>query len=169
MAASRKSTMPDHAKALLALNADGMAQHVTATNYGLLFRCYAVVHCSPPEQLGININPIDYSSQWGAWVAYFKAKHLPTYGMSQIGQRLAQMSAENRRGMVGWLVPAEWPSDFDAEWSAENDKYAADRFVQAQAQKRAEVAQMANQTAEDRQQVINRAMRKMALLKEQSR
>lgn len=165
-----KSSLPDQSKAMLALTAEGKASNVTPTNYGFLFRCFAVVKNSPPEMMGHNINPICHSSQWGAWMAYFKAKGMSTFAAQQIGQRLALMPKEARRSAIGWLVPAEWPADFDADWTAENDKYAADRFVQAQARKRDEAAQMAEITPAEKAEVIRRAMQKMATTpKEQMR
>jgi hypothetical protein len=149
----------DPIEAAAALNADGKASDVKASNYSYLVRCYGKVH-GKPGRFGSNLNPIDHSSQWGAWRAYLKAKHLPYFHMDQVGQRLSNLSKPNRESVCGYLAPCDWPADFDADWDAANDRYAGDRFVDAQTKKREEVAQLASMSVEEKQAVIKRAMAK---------
>lgn len=130
-------------EATLALNADGKAEKVKRRNFTYLFRAYATIHGKPGE-VGRNINPIDHASQWGAWRAYRREKKIPCGFMDLHGQRLANMHKDQREDVCGYLVPCDWPADFDADWDAAADKYAGDRFVNAQERKRQEVAAMAD-------------------------
>lgn len=148
----------DFTEASAALNADKKAEGVVPENYNYLFRCYSKVHAKPGV-FGRNVNPIDHGSEWGAWRAYFKAKGMPLGFMDQQGQRLANLSKEARKTVCGYLVPCAFPADFDAEWPAENDRYAADKFVAAQAKKREEVKSM---EGIDKAAVIKAAMAKHA-------
>lgn len=158
-----KSSLPPADKAALALNAEGKATNVTPQNFGWLFRCFVVNKGQNKDFLGQNINPIDHASQWGAWRAYRIAKGMTTYAMDQIGKRLAELDKPSRLlSMVGYLVPADWPADFDADYPPENDRYAADRFVNAQNKKRDEVRKFNESTsAEERAQHVKEALRRL--------
>lgn len=158
--ASEKSKLPDYETSRDALNVEGKAERITEANFGYLFRCYASYHGQNDKRMGVNINPIDHASQWGAWRAWRVHKGMPVYAMNQIGQRLAQMRKLDRQAAVGFLVPCDWPADFDADYSPENDRYAAEKFVFAQNRKREEVAQMQAMTQDDRQRHITEALQR---------
>lgn len=156
MARKLSNTKVDKTEAEARMTEDKKFKGVTPENMGSRHRMYAMVHYDPGV-MGININPLDHSSQWGAWRAYFKAKGMPLGFMDQQGQRLAMMSKEARKTICGYLVPCDFPADFDGEWPAENDRYASDKFVAAQAKKREEVKAM---EGIDKAAVIKAAMAK---------
>ena len=158
---SKKSSLPDYEKARDALDVNGKASGVTPNNFGWLFRCYAAFHGQTSDRMGVNINPIEHASQWGAWRQYRIDRSLPVYAMNMIGQRLASMDKPSRQAAVGFLVPCDWPADFDADRYEADDRIAADRFVAAQNKKREDVRKMAEMTPEDRANHVNAAMQRM--------
>lgn len=156
--ANRKSSLPDYDKAKRLLDENCKARYVTAGNFGQLFRCFAVVNGENSDYMGVNINPIDHASQWGAWRHYRIEKGLPVYAMNLIGERLAQMDKASRQSAVGFVVPCDWPADFDGQRHEADDKLAADRFVAAQERKRQQVKEMANLSPEERAAHVQRAI-----------
>lgn len=156
MARKLTNTKVDMTEAEAAMTEDKKVKGVTPDNMGRKHRLYAMIHYDPGT-LGKNINPLDSASEWGAWRAYFKAKGMPLGFMDQQGQRLANLSKEARKTICGYLVPCSFPADFDAEWPAENDRYASDKFVAAQAKKREEVKAM---EGVNKQAVIKAALAK---------
>lgn len=52
--------------------------------------------------------------EWGAWMAYFRARRLHTMVFERQGKA---------------TVPAQWPHLFDATWRKEVDDLAADRYM----------------------------------------
>lgn len=158
MARQLKSVKVDRAEAEAAMNDEQKVTGVTATNMRDKHRLYAMIH-HDPGVMGKNLNPIEHASEWGAWRSYFKDKGMAVHFMDQQGQRLASMSKEARAKMCGYLVPCSFPGDFDAEWATENDRYAADKFVAAQAKKREEVKSI---EGIDKQAVVRAALVKRA-------
>jgi len=150
----------DFTEASAALNVDGKAEGVTRENFGYLFRCFSKVHAKPGV-FGKNLNPIDHSSQWGAWRAYLRGIKVPTHFMDQQGQRLASMNEVSRNQVCGYLVPCDWPADFDEEWTAENDQYASDKFVAAQSKKREEVKALSLMSSEEKRNAISGSLKRM--------
>jgi len=157
MAKTLSKKLMDPTQAALTLTADGKASGVTVDNYHRMFTAFRIVN----QDKGRNLNPIDHASQWGAWRAYLKAKKKPLGFMDQQGQRLASMSGGNRKGVCGYLVPCDWPADFDEEWTAENDKYASDRFVAAQTKKRDEVKALSLMSSEEKRNAISGSLKRM--------
>lgn len=51
--------------------------------------------------------------EWGAWMAYFKSRRIPTLVFDQKGKG---------------TVPARWPHEFDATWREEVDERSADVY-----------------------------------------
>ncbi|WP_162918503.1 hypothetical protein [Taklimakanibacter deserti] len=52
--------------------------------------------------------------EWGAWMAYFRAKGIRTVTFEQKGKG---------------TVPAQWPHLFDANWQEKFDQHSADRYM----------------------------------------
>lgn len=119
------------------LDVDGKASDITQNNYYRLFRAYANHHAKHPEDVGRTINPIDYPQKWGAWLAYFKKRNLKLARIRQVGLDAAITSDKEQRELHGYQVPADFPSDFDADQDWALDKAAGDIFISKQAKARA--------------------------------
>lgn len=51
--------------------------------------------------------------EWGAWQGYFKSRGIPAHAMRS-------------RGV--YMVPCQWPHEFDADWSRDLDRSAANKY-----------------------------------------
>jgi hypothetical protein len=66
--------------------------------------------------------------QWGAWMEYFQAKYDADPRPSHIKNRRGNKIAVKMR-KLGWgSVPTEWPHQFDADWFADYDNAASNRW-----------------------------------------
>ena len=143
------------------------AENVTAKNYADKAKAFM----GPKEDFQcVVIDPQNEPQQWGAWFSYFGAikRKQSQNRMKQIHREftnfnIRQNPDDERKASLTYIVPAAFPSDFDASREWLDDKLAGDRFLdwfKAEKDKQASIAAI---SPEDRVRVVENATKGLNL------
>jgi len=117
---------------------EGKVTGVTAKNYydkAKAFMRYMEAE-GDSTRFGVDIDPQTTPDKWGAWVDYFEDKR--KYGsiafMKVRAAEYRYWSAHRKSEQCCYQVPADLPSDFDAEREYYRDKLAGEAFMDKQAE-----------------------------------
>lgn len=118
-------------QALEHVNNDGMVEGVTDENWGFKVQCYTVARQPRhPYDYSVTLGPGTDPYEWGAWIAYCKARRVMAVAVLIDKSFREQLIPDPAFALKGkWYFPAKLPSFFDADWQESKDKVAGENFV----------------------------------------
>lgn len=151
-------------------NESGKVAKVTARNYADRARDFMTANQTSKSEFGVVIDPLNEPQQWGAWYSYFGdiKRRASRSAMKRIHREfvnfnIRQDKDDERKASLTYLVPAKFPSDFDADRDWYDDQRAGETFMnwfKAEKDKQASIAAI---PPEDRARVVVSAMKGLNL------